>query len=68
MRHERPEPAAIRAALEALAQDYAGRPIEIKETGAGFRIQVRRAYAARSRGCGRSGRSATRARCSRRWR
>ncbi|MFI4869671.1 MAG: SMC-Scp complex subunit ScpB, partial [Steroidobacterales bacterium] len=43
---ERPEPAAIRAALESLAQDYAGRPIEIKETGAGWRIQVRRAYAA----------------------
>lgn len=40
------QPAAIRAALDALAQDYAGRPIELKETGAGWRIQVRRAYAA----------------------
>jgi len=43
---ERPQPAAIRAALDALAQDYSGRPIELKETGAGWRIQVRRAYAA----------------------
>jgi segregation and condensation protein B len=44
--HERPEAAAIRAALESLAVDYEGRPIELKETGAGWRIQVRRAYAA----------------------
>ena len=43
---DRPEPAAIRAALASLAEDYAGRPIELKETGAGWRIQVRRAYAA----------------------
>jgi segregation and condensation protein B len=43
---ERPESAAIRSALESLAADYAGRPIEVKETGAGWRIQVRRAYAA----------------------
>ena len=42
---DRPEPAAIRAALESLAEDYAARPIEIKETGAGWRVQVRRAYA-----------------------
>lgn len=44
--HERPEVAAIRAALASLEADYAGRPIELKETGAGWRIQVRRAYAA----------------------
>jgi len=43
---ERPEPAAIRAALDSLGEDYAGRPIELKQTGAGWRIQVRRAYAA----------------------
>lgn len=43
---DRPEPAAIRSALESLAEDYAGRPIEIQETGAGWRVQVRRAYAA----------------------
>jgi segregation and condensation protein B len=42
---DRPETAAIRAALASLAEDYAGRPIELKETGAGWRIQVRRAYA-----------------------
>src|ERR1700728_4661581 len=41
---ERPEAPAIRAAIESLAADYAARPIEIKETGAGWRIQVRRAY------------------------
>src|SRR6202167_2899180 len=43
---DRPDAAAIRAALASLAEDYDGRPIEIKETGAGWRIQVRRAYAA----------------------
>ncbi len=31
----------IRAALAALAADYEGRGIEVKETAAGFRIQVR---------------------------
>src|ERR1700687_426004 len=43
---ERPDPAAIRGAIESLAADYAARPIEINETGAGWRIQVRRAYGA----------------------
>src|ERR1700689_2901836 len=43
---ERPEAPALRAAIESLAADYAGRPIEIKETGAGWRVQVRRAYGA----------------------
>jgi segregation and condensation protein B len=43
---DRPEPAAIRSALASLAEDYGGRPIELKETGAGWRIQVRRAYGA----------------------
>src|SRR6202140_4975463 len=43
---ERPDAAAIRAAIASLAADYAARPIEIKETGAGWRIQVRRAYGA----------------------
>jgi len=41
----RPTPAAIRGALEALAAGCAGRAIELKETGAGFRLQVRREYA-----------------------
>src|SRR4029078_13492841 len=31
-----------RAALESLEADYTGRGIEVKETGNGFRIQVRR--------------------------
>ena len=41
----RPAPSALREAIEALRQDYASRPIEIQETAAGFRIQVRRQYA-----------------------
>src|SRR5579863_10458554 len=43
---QRPAPTSIRAALDALAQDYAGRPIEMFESHSGFRIQVRRQYAA----------------------
>jgi segregation and condensation protein B len=42
----RPSPSALREAIEALREDYASRPIEIQETAAGFRIQVRRQYAA----------------------
>jgi segregation and condensation protein B len=42
----RPEPQALRAALDALAAEYAGRGIELKETASGFRIQVRRELAA----------------------
>jgi segregation and condensation protein B len=41
----RPEPKEIHAALEALVAEYAGRGIEVKETAAGFRIQVRRELA-----------------------
>jgi segregation and condensation protein B len=41
----RPGTEEILAALAALAQEYAGRGIEIKETAAGFRIQVRRELA-----------------------
>jgi segregation and condensation protein B len=41
----RPSTEQIRTALAALAEDYAGRGIEIKETAAGFRIQVRRELA-----------------------
>jgi segregation and condensation protein B len=37
-----PGTAAIRAALASLEADYSGRGIEVKETGNGFRIQVRR--------------------------
>lgn len=42
----RPTPEQLRSGLQTLAADYAERSIEIKETGAGFRIQVRREYAA----------------------
>ncbi len=38
----RPAIEEIRAALTGLAEEYAGRGIEIKETAVGFRIQVRR--------------------------
>lgn len=41
----RPEPAALRAALEALDADYSSRGIEVKETATGFRIQVRKEMA-----------------------
>jgi segregation and condensation protein B len=42
----RPGTQAVRAALEALATEYTGRGIELKETASGFRIQVRRELAA----------------------
>jgi segregation and condensation protein B len=42
----RPSTQALRAALEALAAEYAGRGIELKETASGWRIQVRRELAA----------------------
>jgi segregation and condensation protein B len=43
----RPDASAIRAALDRLAADYLQRPIELKETAAGFRVQVRSEYAER---------------------
>jgi segregation and condensation protein B len=43
---QRPSAQAVRAALESLAKEYAGRGIELKETASGFRIQVRRELAA----------------------
>jgi segregation and condensation protein B len=42
---QRPTAQAVRAALAALAAEYAGRGIELKETAGGFRIQVRRELA-----------------------
>jgi segregation and condensation protein B len=42
----RPSPSALRETIEALREEYNSRPIEIQETAAGFRIQVRRQYAA----------------------
>lgn len=38
---ERPDTATLRATLEALMQEYAGRGIELKEVASGFRFQVR---------------------------
>ena len=35
--------AAVREALKSLAEDYAGRQIELKETASGFRVQVKSA-------------------------
>jgi segregation and condensation protein B len=43
--HARPENTVLREALTALAADYEGRGIEIKETATGFRIQVRKELA-----------------------
>jgi segregation and condensation protein B len=41
---EKPEVAAIRAALADLAEEYRTRPIELKEVASGFRFQVRAAF------------------------
>ena len=41
----RPAAAEVRAALEQLAAEYAGRSFELRETASGFRLQVRREYA-----------------------
>ena len=38
---DRPDALAMRAALEALVQDYEGRGVELKEVASGFRFQVR---------------------------
>ena len=43
--HARPSAQQVRAALAALAAEYSGRGIELKETASGFRIQVRRELA-----------------------
>jgi segregation and condensation protein B len=42
----RPGAPELHAALEALAAEYAGRGIELKQTASGYRIQVRRELAA----------------------
>jgi segregation and condensation protein B len=39
-----PDHAALRAALAELEQDYAGRGVEVREVGSGWRIQVRASY------------------------
>ena len=45
--HERPEAAAVRKALAALAEDCEGRPVELVEVASGWRLQIRREYSAR---------------------
>ena len=42
---ERPERSALREAIEELREDYSDRSMELLETGAGFRINVRSEYA-----------------------
>ena len=44
---ERPTPEAVRAALAALAAEYAGRGIELREVASGFRVEVRGSVATR---------------------
>jgi segregation and condensation protein B len=44
---ERPTPEDVRAALAALATEYAGRGIELREVASGFRVEVRGSVAAR---------------------
>jgi segregation and condensation protein B len=41
---DRPAIDALRAAVRALEEDYAGRAIELRETASGLRIQVRREF------------------------
>lgn len=42
----RPNVADLRTALDALAAEYSSRGVEVKETAAGFRIQVRKEFSA----------------------
>ena len=44
--YTRPDAQALRAALTAIAAEYAGRGIELKEVASGYRIQVREAVVA----------------------
>lgn len=42
---DRPSVSAMRASIRALAEEYAGRAMEIRESAGGVRIQVRREFA-----------------------
>jgi segregation and condensation protein B len=42
---DRPSVAELRAGISALAEDYAGRALEIRESAGGVRVQVRREFA-----------------------
>jgi chromosome segregation and condensation protein ScpB len=64
---QRPDAAAIRAALDALAQDYIGRPIEIARSRRRLSHTGAPTVCERgSRACGPSARGAIHVRCSRR--
>ena len=43
---QRPDAAALRIALEQLEESYATRALEVKQTAAGYRLQVRSRYSA----------------------
>jgi segregation and condensation protein B len=42
--NERPEPAAIRQAIDAITADYGERPIQLQQVASGFRFHVREGY------------------------
>ena len=42
---EQPDTATIKAALEALAEDYADRAVELRQVASGYRFQVRQTFA-----------------------
>jgi len=42
---ERPDRNEVRAMLEALQQEWAGRPMDLKQVGSGYRLQVRQQFA-----------------------
>ena len=42
---QQPEPASLREALAALAEDYTTSSLELKEVSSGFRFQVRKDFA-----------------------
>jgi len=44
---DRPDAAAVRKALAALAEDCEGRPMELVEVASGWRLQVRKEFSAR---------------------
>ena len=45
--YERPEAAEVRQALAQLAEECAGRPVELVEVASGWRLQVRASFAGR---------------------
>ena len=62
----RPDRATLKRVLEALAADYEGRGIEVREVSSGYRIQIRRSVSDWLLLCGRKTHRGTRVHCSRR--